>query len=229
MPNTTSIPAPRVGFIDERTGLMSREWYRFFLNLFTLTGSGGNAITLDDVQLGPAVIVLPDDANLVGASNLDSQVAQLAVDLQGLALAPLATSSMAATRTDEAGTAVILSVTDLTATTISTTGTAYTAVVSSTVNTVRPGSRMKITLSVVMSKATNAGTVTFNIKQNGSTLSTPFYSFGINYGAFTSFTAWTAVIATPSSQVIDLEWKRDNAGEVTAYATSTLELTEVYQ
>jgi len=78
---------------------MSREWYRFFLNLFTLTGSGGNAITLDDVQLGPAVIVLPDDANLVAASNLDSQVAQLAVDLQGLALAPLATSllSMGAT------------------------------------------------------------------------------------------------------------------------------------
>lgn len=99
MPNTTSIPAPRVGFIDERTGLMSREWYRFFLNLFTLTGSGGNAITLDDVQLGPAVIVLPDDANLVGASNLDSQVAQLAVDLQGLALAPVATSTTATAAT----------------------------------------------------------------------------------------------------------------------------------
>ena len=51
--NITSIPAPRVPFIDERTGLMAREWYRFFLNLFVLTGSGNNPITLEELQLGP--------------------------------------------------------------------------------------------------------------------------------------------------------------------------------
>lgn len=51
--NITNIPAPRVPFIDERTGLMAREWYRFFLNLFVLTGSGGNPITLEELQLGP--------------------------------------------------------------------------------------------------------------------------------------------------------------------------------
>ena len=51
--NITSIPAPRVPFIDERTGLMSREWYRFFLNLFLLTGSGSNPTTLEELQLGP--------------------------------------------------------------------------------------------------------------------------------------------------------------------------------
>ena len=28
------LPAPRVALIDERTGVMSREWYRFFLSLF---------------------------------------------------------------------------------------------------------------------------------------------------------------------------------------------------
>jgi hypothetical protein len=39
--------------IDENTGLMSREWYRFFYNLFVLAGSGGNQITLDDLQVGP--------------------------------------------------------------------------------------------------------------------------------------------------------------------------------
>lgn len=49
--NITNIPAPRVEFIDPRTGLMSREWYRFFLNLFTLTGSGSNATTLEDLQV----------------------------------------------------------------------------------------------------------------------------------------------------------------------------------
>jgi hypothetical protein len=32
---------------------MSREWYRFFLNLFTLTGSGNNQTSLDDLQLAP--------------------------------------------------------------------------------------------------------------------------------------------------------------------------------
>ena len=51
--NITNIPAPRVPFIDERTGLMAREWYRFFLNLFVLTGSGGNPVTLEELQLGP--------------------------------------------------------------------------------------------------------------------------------------------------------------------------------
>jgi len=32
---------------------MAREWYRFFLNLFILTGSGNNPITLEELQLGP--------------------------------------------------------------------------------------------------------------------------------------------------------------------------------
>lgn len=53
MPNITNIPAPRVEFIDPRTGLMSREWYRFFLNLFQLTGNGSNDITLTDLQVAP--------------------------------------------------------------------------------------------------------------------------------------------------------------------------------
>ena len=51
--NITNIPSNRVDFIDERTGLVSREWYRFFLNLFTLAGGGGNQISLDDLQVGP--------------------------------------------------------------------------------------------------------------------------------------------------------------------------------
>lgn len=53
MLNITNIPAPRVNIIDERTGLISREWYRFFLNLFTLVGQGNNQTSLDDVQVGP--------------------------------------------------------------------------------------------------------------------------------------------------------------------------------
>ena len=54
MANITKIPAPRVPFIDERTGLMAREWYRFFLNLYVLTGNGNNSISIEELQLGPA-------------------------------------------------------------------------------------------------------------------------------------------------------------------------------
>ena len=223
MLNITNIPAPRVPFIDERTGLMAREWYRFFLNLFILTGSGTNAITLDEVQLGPATIAPPADANLVGASNLDSQVAQLAVDLQSLAVGPVAQPETP----PPAGTAVILSITDITP--ASTTGTAFSALVSSTVNTVRCGSRLKITINIVMTKATTAGTVTFNMLQGVTVLSTPFFSFAAGDGVTMAFTVYTAAINTPSSQAISIEWKRDSAGEVTSYASSTLEVTEVYQ
>ena len=36
----TNIPAPRVSIIDERTGLLSREWYRFFFQQFEQVGGG---------------------------------------------------------------------------------------------------------------------------------------------------------------------------------------------
>ena len=42
--NTTQITPPRVPLIDERTGAVSREWYRWFYNIFTITG-GGDGIT----------------------------------------------------------------------------------------------------------------------------------------------------------------------------------------
>jgi len=51
--NITNLPSSRVEFIDPRTGLMSREWYRFFLNIFTLVGGGNNQTSLDDLQLAP--------------------------------------------------------------------------------------------------------------------------------------------------------------------------------
>ena len=51
--NITNITPPRVPLTDQRTGLVSREWYRFFLNLFQLVGQGQNQISLLDVQYGP--------------------------------------------------------------------------------------------------------------------------------------------------------------------------------
>lgn len=54
MANITNIPAPRVPLIDERTGLISREWYRFLVNLFTLTGSGTPQDSVADLLVSPA-------------------------------------------------------------------------------------------------------------------------------------------------------------------------------
>jgi len=55
MDNVTNIPAPRVPLVDPATGLISNEWYRFLLNIFTLTGSGSTTISLDDLQVGPPI------------------------------------------------------------------------------------------------------------------------------------------------------------------------------
>ena len=74
MPNITSIPAPRVPFIDERTGLISREWYRFMLNLFTLTGSGASDLTITDLAIAPNPV---DPFTVLGSAIEQSQLASL--------------------------------------------------------------------------------------------------------------------------------------------------------
>jgi hypothetical protein len=38
VPNTTQITPPRVPLTDERTGAVSREWYRWFYNIYNITG-----------------------------------------------------------------------------------------------------------------------------------------------------------------------------------------------
>jgi hypothetical protein len=51
MPDITQIMPPRVPLVDQRTGLISREWYRFFFNQFEKVGS--SVASLEDLQLGP--------------------------------------------------------------------------------------------------------------------------------------------------------------------------------
>ena len=51
MPNITQIMPPRVPLVDQRTGLISREWYRFFFNQFEKVGSSDES--LEDLQTGP--------------------------------------------------------------------------------------------------------------------------------------------------------------------------------
>lgn len=108
MLNVTQITPPRVPFLDERSGMVSREWYRFFLNLYSLTGSGTSSASLEDLQLGPSVeLVAQADTNLApldvsyaaGVDQLSQAlsilppvvVQDLAAAIQDLALAPPAT------------------------------------------------------------------------------------------------------------------------------------------
>lgn len=92
MPNITNIPAPRVPVIDPNNGLMAREWYRFFLNLFTLTGGGQSDTTITDLAVSPAAPV-DNSQNIAQDSQLAAMMAQYdqaAAAIQGAYLAPVA-------------------------------------------------------------------------------------------------------------------------------------------
>jgi len=67
--NPTQITPPRVPFIDERSGSISREWYRFFLSLLTATQA-------NQQEVGPS-----PDANSLMAT-YDAMLALLAQETQ---------------------------------------------------------------------------------------------------------------------------------------------------
>ena len=93
MPSPLNVPItpPRVAFIDERTGNVSREWYLFFLSLFQLTG--GSSVSLGDVQKGPPPVTVDEINQAIdnrgndlepGQDGLLDQIAQLAQQVQDL-------------------------------------------------------------------------------------------------------------------------------------------------
>lgn len=88
MLDITNIPPPRVPIIDERSGLLSREWYRFFLHLFRITGGGSNDLTLTDLQLAPQAQVdfgdLNDSYDQAQLSYLPEQVNTLQSEIDSL-------------------------------------------------------------------------------------------------------------------------------------------------
>jgi len=54
--NETQITPPRVSLVDERTGAVSREWYRWFYSLFTTLGSGTGVIPVTSGGTGLGTI-----------------------------------------------------------------------------------------------------------------------------------------------------------------------------
>jgi hypothetical protein len=61
--NITQIPAPRVPFMDERTGTISREWFRFLNNIYTICGDGTGIIS--PINGGTGVDGIPTDGQLL--------------------------------------------------------------------------------------------------------------------------------------------------------------------
>jgi len=58
MLNVTNIPSARVEITDPKNpnpNLMSPVWYRFFLNMFELTGGGSSGVTNYKVQPSPLI------------------------------------------------------------------------------------------------------------------------------------------------------------------------------
>ena len=102
--NTTSISPPRVPMVDTKTGLISREWYRFFLNLFESSGGGEPTPSIPELQIDPPSLVLsdlvfPDDLSPpvqlnmslpddLSPSSVQSEVTQLSSQIQNLLLNP---------------------------------------------------------------------------------------------------------------------------------------------
>ena len=72
--NPTQLTPPRVALIDDRSGAISREWYRFFLSLLTATQTNQQETELS-----------PDASSL-----LASYDAVFAEAIQGLESAPQA-------------------------------------------------------------------------------------------------------------------------------------------
>jgi hypothetical protein len=49
-PNITKIPSARVALLDPQTGLISREWFRFFNNIYAV--SGGSTLGITQIENG---------------------------------------------------------------------------------------------------------------------------------------------------------------------------------
>jgi len=108
-PNATPTPItpPRVPLVDPRTGLIDRAWYLFFLSLNNIASAVVDNVNVgtdtdsllasydaalrsvnQELQTLPPVVTLPVPDVLGDSSALESQIAEMQKQIQGLQLAP---------------------------------------------------------------------------------------------------------------------------------------------
>jgi len=142
--NPTQLTPPRVAFIDDRTGAISREWYRFFLSLLTATQNNQqetqlapdtssllasyDAVFADAIQglesapdccsetasLSAEVNELAQTTGVVPPAATESALAVIQSQLQALALAPPPLDELAIRALTPAATAPVTKVADFT-------------------------------------------------------------------------------------------------------------------
>ena len=100
MPNITKIPAPRVPLFEESTGLISREWFRFFNNQFQLTGGGTTQATTADLEL----MSYSNSATEAELAVVESRIDALEKTPPPLELTPVSFASFYSTQTQAATT-----------------------------------------------------------------------------------------------------------------------------
>ena len=95
MANSTNIPGSRVALVDQ-AGLVTREWYKWFYNTFVLLGTGSNAISLEDVQLGPSnqpIVEIESSQNIVPLSVVNHTASEVVIPTPIYNLPPQSTWS----------------------------------------------------------------------------------------------------------------------------------------
>jgi hypothetical protein len=205
--NITNITPPRVQLADPNTGLVSREWFRFFQSLFQLTGNGQNDFTLQDLQIGPD-------------SDAASLAAVLQTEIQNLSVSPPYTPQLVRHRYG--------SFYDTTTQTAAAINTAY----AMTFNTVdlsvgvtrgTPTSRIYVdTLNVynvqfsaqVDKTAGGVGFVWIWLRKNGVNVPDSAGQIRIQGNNAEVLAAWNYIIQLNAGDYIELMWEVDNTSVI---------------
>ena len=205
--NITNITPPRVQLADPNTGLVSREWFRFFESLFRLTGSGQNDFTLQDLQLGPD-------------SDAASLAAVLQTEIQNLSVSPPYTPQLVRHRYG--------SFYDTTTQTAAAINTAYamtfnTVDLSSGVTRGTPTSRIYVdTLNVynvqfsaqVDKTAGGVGLVWVWLRKNGVNVPDSAGQIRIQGNNAEVLAAWNYIIELNAGDYIELMWEVDDTSVI---------------
>lgn len=203
--NITKIPASRVPVTDPQTGLVSRDWYRFFFNLFNLTGAGNNPVSLDDLQVGPS-----NDQN--------ASLAALEDQVQGLAVAPPATPQLPRHRYG--------SFYDTTTQTAAAINTAYAMTFNSTdaamgVTIGTPTSRVYVDTAniynIQFSAQINTSVSTDQLawiwlRKNGTDVPNSASQIRTKGNGFAAIAAWNFLLSMNAGDYFELMWAVDSTG-----------------
>ena len=199
MHNISQIPLSKVPFLDpQNKDLVSREWYRFLNNLFTLTGSGGNDTSMPDVQVGPAPVYVDETARL-----------QTEIDALGLhpATAPHASESRYGSfyNTTTLTAAIINTAYPITFNTTATSKGVTRGVVTSRVYVDRPG---RYRVSAVLQWERTGGAAANGavwLRTNGSDVAASAQQTRVDVGSPTS-AAYEGMVSLGAGQYFELVW-----------------------